>query len=104
MTAYEIVVFQNHDIYTITTASEGTVVKTYLEYCKDYVSPEYIEEKETSLYNTKMLISYVDNSGGDKPCNVLLIGRITSELLEEIRKGVADFYQKPKVTPHFMGN
>jgi len=104
MPDYEIIVFKNHEIYDITTVSDLTVVKTYLDYCKQYVNPEYVQESETNLYNTKMMISYIDDSGSDKPCNVLLIGRISSELLEEIRKGLAKFYDTPKATPIFMGH
>jgi hypothetical protein len=104
MSGYEILVFENHEIYDLATVTEVTVVKTYLKYCKRYVNPEYVEESETNFFNTRMLISYMDKSGGHKPCNVLLIGRITSELLHEIRKGLAEFYEKPKPTPHFMGN
>ena len=104
MPDYEIIVFENHEIYDLTTVSDLTVVKTYLDYCKQYVNPEYVEENETNLYNTKMMISYIDKSGGCKPCNVLLIGHISSELFEEIRKGLAKFYDKPKATSHFMGH
>jgi hypothetical protein len=104
MPDYEIIVFENHEIYDLTTASELTVVSTYLDYCKQYVNPEYVEETQTNLYNTKMMISYTDKSGSDKPCNVLLIGRISSELFEEIRKGLAKFYDTPKATPIFMGH
>jgi hypothetical protein len=104
MPEYEIIVFENNEIYDLTTASDITVVKTYLDYCKQYVNPEYVQESETNLYNTKMMISYIDKSGGYKPCNVLLIGRISSELLEEIHKGLAKFYDKPEITSHFMGN
>jgi hypothetical protein len=104
MPDYEIIVFENHEIYDVTTASELTVVSTYLDYCKQYVNPEYVQENETNLYNTKMMISYIDKSGSHKPCNVLLIGRISSELLEEIRRGLADFYDTPKETPIFMGH
>ena len=104
MPDYEIIVFENHDIYDLTTVSDLTVVKTYLDYCKQYVNPEYVQENETNLYNTKMMISYIDKSGGCKPCNVLLIGRISSELFEEIRKGLVKFYDTPKETPIFMGH
>jgi len=103
MPEYEIIVFENHEIYDLTTASELTVVSTYLDYCKQYVNPEYVQENETNLYNTKMMISYIDKSGGDKPCNVLLIGDITPELIYEIRKGLAEFYEKEIKNPLIYG-
>lgn len=104
MPDYEIIVFENQDVYDVTTVSELSVVKKYLDYCERYVNPEYVEKNESVLFHTKMMVSYVDRSGGDKPCNVLLLGAISTELLEEIRHGIDKFYEKPRSEPYYMGN
>ena len=43
------------------------------------------EKEERTLTIGNLYVSYADNSGGDKPLNIILIGKLTEESKEYIR-------------------
>jgi hypothetical protein len=78
---YEIVVFEYNTIYDSCEADSSDKAMTmFVEMCRKYVSPEYVQENETRFDAGHMFLSYADHSGGDKPMLVLLIGNITEEM------------------------
>ena len=96
MSIYEIIVFENQNIYdreVIDDQPRDNIVNTFVEYCKRYLSPEYIFQNETELYKGTLFISYTDRSGGDKPCNIMLLGsNLTNEMYEAIRCKLDNLY------------
>ena len=96
MPVYEIVVLENQDIYdreVIHNQPLDNIVNKFIEHCKRHVSPEYVFQNETELYKGILFISYTDRSGGDKPCNVMLLGEnLTDEIFEAIRCKLDNLY------------
>jgi thiol-disulfide isomerase/thioredoxin len=91
---FEIVVYRNQDLYDTQDVSEQTVIERFLYACKSYVDPEYVSEQETDFVNGKMFVSYLDNSGRDKPMIVMLIGLLTQGMIDDIQNGLKKFYNK----------
>jgi hypothetical protein len=79
--SYEIIVFEYNDLYdgTDKLIDEKHAVTEFIRFCKQYMSPEYYTNEDTRLIMGDMYISYADISGGDKPMNILLLGKISEE-------------------------
>jgi hypothetical protein len=92
MMDYQILVFQNHDMYTSEVVSADKAVATYLKMCFNYVPPEYVPEEESDFHATERYVKYHDRSGGDKPMMVLMTGIFTPEMITAIEEGLKDFY------------
>ena len=91
---YEIVIYESQSIYELLHASSENVLQKYLRACKKYVSPEYITEECATFFKGEGFISYADQSGGDKPAIVMLVGNIGDDLTSSIREGMRTFYIK----------
>ncbi len=82
--SFEIIVFENQSLYNGTSEiqDEKEAVKKFLDYCEEYLqySKEYTHLSIGDLY-----VSYADNSGGDKPLNIILIGKLTEESKDFIK-------------------
>jgi hypothetical protein len=92
MMDYQILVFQNHDMYTSEVVPADKAVATYLKMCFEYVPPEYVPEEESDFHATERYVKYHDRSGGDKPMMVLMTGIFTPEMITAIEEGLKDFY------------
>jgi len=92
MMDYQILVFQNHDIYTSKIVSADKAVATYLKMCFKYVPPEYVLEEESDFHATERYVKYHDRSGNDKPMMVLMTGILTPEMITAIEDGLKEFY------------
>jgi len=92
MMDYQILVFENHDIYTSKIVSANEAVATYLKMCFKYVPPEYVLEEESDFHATERYVKYHDRSGGDKPMMVLMTGIFTQEMIAAIRDGLNNSY------------
>ena len=81
--SFEIIIFENQSLYNGTSEiqDEKEAVKRFLEYCEEYSC--YLfgsdEKEERTLTIGNLYVSYADNSGGDKPLNIILIGKLTEE-------------------------
>ena len=92
---YEIAVFENSDLYDgAPTVPADKVVQEFIKQFKRYLSPEYYSEDEVWFGQGRLLFSYRDKTGGDKPMTVMLLGHITDELVAEIKTAVALLYVK----------
>jgi len=91
---FEIVIYRNQSLYYTQDVSDEMAVKMFLSLCKFYINPEYVSEQEGHFVNGKMFVSYSDNSGGDKPMIVMLIGLITKGMIDDIQNGIKKFYIK----------
>ena len=92
MMDYQILVFQNHDMYTSNIVSADEAVNTYLKMCLKYVPPEYVPEEESDFHATERYVKYHDRSGGDKPMMILMTGIFTPDMITAIEDGLKDFY------------
>ena len=81
---FQIIVFEYQSLYDGTSEiqDEKEAVKKFLDYCEEYLqySKEYPHLSIGELY-----VSYADNSGRDKPLNILLIGKLTQESKDHIK-------------------
>jgi len=91
---FEIIVFQNHDLYNSKISSKEMAVETFIRICKECVDPDYVKKDEADLLFFKMMVCYSDRSGGDKPCKVFLIGMITPDMISSIENSIDNFYIK----------
>jgi len=89
---YQILVFENHDIYTSKIVPADEAVNTYVDMCVRYVPPEYVSEEYTDFQGTERFVKYNDMSGGDKPMMVLMTGIFTKEMIAAIRDGLNNSY------------
>ena len=58
--SFEIIIFENQSLYNGTSEIQD-------------------EKEERTLTIGNLYVSYADNSGGDKPLNIILIGKLTEE-------------------------
>lgn len=81
---FQIIVFEYQSLYDGTSEiqHEKEAVKKFLDYCEEYL--QYSKEY-TYLSIGELYVSYADNSGGDKPLNILLIGKLTQESKDRIK-------------------
>ena len=92
MMDYQILVFQNHDMYTSEIVHAGEAVAAYIKMCFEYVPPEYVDEEYADFHATERYVKYHDRSGGDKPMMVLMTGVFTPEMITAIEDGLKEFY------------
>jgi hypothetical protein len=88
MMDYQILVFQNHDIYTSKIVSADQAVNTYISMCFDYVPPEYVSEEYADFHATERYVKYHDRMSDDKPMMVLMTGIFTKDMIDAIREGL----------------
>lgn len=83
--SFQIIIFEDQSLYDGTSEiqDEKEAIKKFLDYCEEYL---HYSKEYTSLTFGNLFVSYADNSGGDKPLNILLIGKITQESKDEIKK------------------
>jgi hypothetical protein len=93
--SYEIAVFEYSDLYNgDQDVSPDKVICEFIEYYTRYFNPEFVEEGDVRLQRGRMWLSYTDNSGGDKPRTIMLMGSITDELVVNLKEAVAKVYVK----------
>jgi hypothetical protein len=91
----QILVFENHDIYTSKIVPADEAVNTYVKMCVRYVPPEYVDEEYTDFHGTERFVKYHDRTGGDKPMMVLMTGIFTPEMITAIEDELKEFYTTP---------
>jgi hypothetical protein len=92
MMDYQILVFQNHDMYTSKIVPANESVATYVKMCFEYVPPESVDEEYTDFHGSERFVKYHDRSGNDKPMMVLMTGIFTPDMITAIEDGLKDFY------------
>jgi hypothetical protein len=85
--AFEVVVFENQSLYdgTHEIQDEKEAVTRFFDYCEKYSFGS--DEKTLTIGN--LYVSYADTSGEDKPLNILLLGKLTEESKEYIKKNLS---------------
>jgi hypothetical protein len=89
---YEIIVYEHNSMYDSSDANAENVLDVFLETCREYLNPEYVNQNSTEFHSSKKFVSYADRSGNDKPMLVILIGTITDEMLLAIEDGLKKMY------------
>jgi hypothetical protein len=89
---YEILVFEHNSMYDSRDANSKNVLDVFLETCREYVNPEYVNQNYTEFHSSSSFVSYADRSGNDKPMLVILIGTITDEMVVAIQDGLKQLY------------
>jgi hypothetical protein len=92
MMDYQIMVFQNQDMYDSKIVPANKAVETYVRMCFEYVPPEYVPEEYSDFHGTERYVKYHDRSGNDKPMIVLMTGIFTPDMITAIEDGLKDFY------------
>jgi hypothetical protein len=92
MDSYQILVFENQEIYDSLSVSPDKAVEEYVKKCKYYLPPDCIPRDYTSFESDKMFVKYSDRCGNDKPMMVLMIGLTTPEMIDSIREGIRRLY------------
>ena len=94
MMDYQILVFENHDIYTSKIVSADEAVNTYVDMCVRYVPPEYVSEEYTDFHGSEKFVKFHDRMSDDKPMMVLMTGIFTKEMITAIEDGLKSSYNK----------
>jgi hypothetical protein len=89
---YEIIAFHQQRIYNHTLVAEADVLHMFLESYRGYMNPGQIEQIDIDFHRGKFFMSYADNSGGQEPLHLMLIGPITNELVDSICAGIKALY------------
>ena len=93
--SYEIAVFKYSDLYDgDQDVSPDKVICEFIEYYTRYLDPEYVDQGDVWFQRGRTWLSYADNSGGDKPKTIMLMGSITDELVANLKWAVAKVYVK----------
>jgi hypothetical protein len=89
---YEILVYEHNSMYDSRDANSANVLEVFLETCREYVNPEYVNQNYTEFHSSSKFVSYADRSGNDKPMLVILMGTITDEMVVAIQDGLKKLY------------
>ena len=90
---YELLVFECNSLYhSKTSESQDNALTMFVKLCREFVSPEYVADNQTSFDSGSLYMSYADRSGGDKPMLVLLIGTITDEMRSSAQESLKKLY------------
>ena len=93
--SFEIAIFEYSELYDCDRdVSPDKVICEFIEYYKQYFDPCYYEEENVRFQRGRTWLSYADNSGGDKPMTVMLMGSITEEIVANLKEAVAKVYMK----------
>ena len=92
MDSYQILAFENHDLYDSLDVSADKAVEEYVKMCTKHVPPEYNPQEYTHFESDKMYVKYSDGCGNDKPMMILMIGLTTPEMIKSIKEGLRKIY------------
>jgi hypothetical protein len=88
--SYEIAIFEHSDLYDgDQDVSPDKVICEFIEYYTRYFVSRNLDEGGVWFQRGRMWLSYADNSGGDKPMTIMLMGSITEELVANLKWAVA---------------
>jgi hypothetical protein len=91
--SFEIATFEHSVPYDGTdTVEPENIVNEFMGQYKKHL--KYYPEEEVKFSRGRLWLAYTDNTGGDKPMRVMLIGPITDELIAQIKEAVRVSYVK----------
>lgn len=92
MDSYQILAFENHDVYDSLDVSADKAAEEYVKMCEKHVPAEYTPQEYTHFESDKMFVKYSDGCGDDKPMMILMIGLTTPEMIKSIKEGLRKIY------------
>ena len=93
--SYEIAIFEYSDLYDgDQDVSPDKVICEFIEYYRRYFISRNLDEGDVQLQRGRTWLSYADNSGGDKPMTLMLMGSITEEIVANLEEAVAKLYMR----------
>jgi hypothetical protein len=93
--SYEIAIFEYSDLYDgYEDVSPDKVICEFIEHYKHYLRIGDVAEEDVMFQNGRTWLSYTDNSGGDKPKTLMLVGPITDEIVLVLKEAVAKVYMR----------
>ena len=93
--SFEIATFEYSDLYDgMNSVEPENVINEFMKQYTRYLSPEYYPEEGVRFSRGRTWLTYSDNTGGDKPKMVMLMGPITDKLIAQIKDAVAKLYIK----------
>jgi len=87
---YEVVVFENNSPYDNRKITE---LSRFVEICRYYMNPEFLNKEDVSLWYGGSFISYADKSGNDKAMNIVLVGKLKPEDFKFVEEELKKFYE-----------
>lgn len=91
--SFEIIVFENRTIYDTKDITTETCIEDFINMCTKYIDPKYVSLGEVDLDDGKMFIIFSELSEDDKPMMIMLIGKITKEIFENITTKLEKIYK-----------
>ena len=92
MNTFEIVAFEYQYVHSRLDCQRHEVVEKFVTEYYQYFNPTYFTEPSICFDRGKFYVSYRDDSGGDKPVLLMLIGPITDTLVADIKAAVREMY------------
>ena len=92
MDKFEVIVFEQHDVYDRIECERNEVVKEILSRYNKYFDPDYITEPSIRFDWGKYYLSYTDNTGRNKPILLMLMGPINEHIISEIKTAIKGMY------------
>jgi hypothetical protein len=94
MMNYQILVFENQELYDSDVVSADKAVDVYIKMCMKYLNPKYIPQENIVFESDERFVKYNDRSGGHKPMMILMTGVFTPEMIRSIKDGLKEMYVK----------
>ena len=86
---YEVVVFENNSAYD---NRKITDLSRYIEICKYYMNPQFLNKEDVTIWYCSSFISYADKSGNDKAMNIVLVGKLKPEDFKFVEEELGKLY------------
>jgi len=99
MAVFEILAFENHELYDGNVIkqnnvfSQKDVIQEFVKFYKKYFMSYINVPRECIAFNIgHFYISYIDKWSGDKPIMLMLLGNLDKTLIEEIQQEIQKLY------------
>jgi hypothetical protein len=92
METFEILAFENQDLYDGEDTNLSNVIETFVAFYNKYFINYEIPKEYISFITSKSFISYTDKWSGDKPIMLMLIGNLNETLINEIKSEIEKLY------------
>ena len=93
MDTFEIIVFENQNVYDKIECERHDVVNKFVNKYYHYFDPHHYTEDSIRFDRGKLYLRYSEAEGGYKPTCIMLIGPITEFLISEVKEGVKEMYE-----------
>ena len=89
---YEIQVFENHMAIADYFVDKHCAIDRFVGACYKYVNPDIVSKESARFTAGSLFVSYSDNSGCYNPKIVQMMGKISQEMITDIRNRMKLLY------------